>query len=165
MLICVGFWLQVRGSQGSPWTLLETHFLTFGGLDWLWGLTLGGLHWLLGPRWPKDHPKRAPKTDFWAQHGPQTPSKRPSGTDFWMIFRSKWASTCPQLGPTWLQQGINLAHPCLFNLIQRCATLWCRILARNANMECQTQLPNTGGRRWFAKRTESCKIYKFPKNI
>ena len=50
--------------MGGSWTLLETHFLTFGGLDWLWGLTLGGLDWLLGPRWPKDHPKRAPKTDF-----------------------------------------------------------------------------------------------------
>ena len=64
MLIYVGFWLQVGGSQGGSWTLLETHFLTLGGLDWLWGLTLGGLDWLLGPRWPKDHPKRAPKTDF-----------------------------------------------------------------------------------------------------
>ena len=64
MLIYVGFGLQVGGSQGGSWTLLETHFLTLGGLDWLWGLTLGGLHWLLGPRWPKDQPKRAPKTDF-----------------------------------------------------------------------------------------------------
>ena len=63
MLIYVGFWLQVGGSQGGSWTLLETNFLTFGGLDWLWGLTLGGLHWLLGLRWPKDHPKMAPKTD------------------------------------------------------------------------------------------------------
>ena len=66
MLIYVGFWLQVGGSQGSPWKLLETHFLTFGGLDWLWGLTLGGLDWLLGPRWPQDPPKTL-----------QDPSKRP----------------------------------------------------------------------------------------
>ena len=64
MLIYVGFWLQVGGSQGGPWRLLDTHVLTFGGLDWLWGLTLGGLDWHLGSRWPKDHPKRAPKTDF-----------------------------------------------------------------------------------------------------
>ena len=78
------------GSQGGPWRLLETHFLTFGGLDWLWGLTLGGLHWLLGPRWPKDHSKRAPETDFLSPTWPPDPLHE------------------TQLGPTWLQQG-----PCL----------------------------------------------------
>ena len=78
MLFFIGFWLQVGGSQGSPWRPLEAHLLTLGGLDWLLGLTLGVLDWHLGPRWPQDPPKRTPKTDFCTQHGPQTLSKRPN---------------------------------------------------------------------------------------
>ena len=99
MLIYVGFWLQVGGSQGGPWTPLEAHLLTFGGLDWLWGLTLGGLDWLLGLRWPKDHPKRAPRTHFSAQHGPQTPSKRPNLAQLGSNKALTWLHLGPNLTP------------------------------------------------------------------
>ena len=73
------FWWILAPSWGVPGGPLEVHLLTLGGLDWL-----------LGPRWPQDPPKRAPKTDFWTQHGPQTNSKRPN-----------LAPTRPQLSPSW----------------------------------------------------------------
>ena len=90
MLIYVGFWLQVGGSQGGSWTLLETNFLTLGGLDWLWGLPWGS-SLALGPKMAQRSPQEGSQDRFLSPTWPPDPLQE------------------TQLGPTWLQQGPYLA--------------------------------------------------------
>ena len=83
ILIYVGFWLQVGGSQGSPWRPISS---PFGVLSCSWGQD--------GPKTPQEalqdrflSPTYPSKTDFWGQHGPRIPSKRVSGSIFWRFCR------------------------------------------------------------------------------